>query len=216
MTTQPIIEYKRALSDPLPRAVVAARAGGQHQSPTPREARQPSHTFGWCASCNMPSLDRLCVACKQTPAPTAPTQSDIEMGPLPEVDPEPLPAAWANFRPDMSCYVDAPVTADAIDYPALTWAIQQGKHSVNSQYWRSEYVGKMEPTTQGNIMDWMRDRGGVSRHHWSCRLTTDTYDLSIVCMGSVTTIELIDYCVAPQAPAQRTYIVAEQQCGGVA
>ena len=181
MTNPTTIQYKRALSDPLP---------------AEWHARQARPTYNWCQQCHMPSHGTVCTSCAEPEASTPPAQATIEMGPLP--DPEPLPAAWASFRPDMSCYVDAPTSAAAIDCPALTWAISQGDYSINSQYHRAEYQGRMETDAQEGIIDWMRHRGGESDHHWRCRLTTDTYDLSIVCMGSQTTIELIDYGTTQQ------------------
>ena len=129
-------------------------------------------------------------------------------------EPEPLPAAWANYKPDSSLNTYLPTprceTVHDITHAGLTKAIRQGQHTVNSQYWRSEYVGRMDLSTQQSIMQWMRDRGSVGGQH-TARIATPHMDLHVSIMGRQTTIELIDYCsgsgAAPASSETREAVI---------
>ena len=233
MTTYP--QYKRALTDPMPRRAEAYRLygpGGQHSSPQPREhqgAASPTwhhdaQINDWprtnppivCVHCGWMATSSPCQSCigQQPPPPPPPKEpATIEMGPLPTdlaiddrtcadvtsagqcCDPEPLPVAWAAYSPDMSCYAVDPATMTAgdIDHRGLTWAISQGEITMHGSYWRSLYQGRLVTETQQSILQWMRARGGNGSNLHNCRLSTNTYDLSITCMGERTTIEMIDY-----------------------
>lgn len=172
-----------------------------------KRAHADRPSFRWCQRCHMPSQGNICQSCKTQP----PAKRDAVIS-----DPDPLPAAWAAYSPDMSGNSYLPtdgLTTDAITHPALMWAISQGTYTITREYWRSEYQGRLDPTTQRSIMDYMRERGGTGGLH-NCRIISPTMDLSITCMGERTTIELVDYGTPNTMPADAAAPAVE--IGGVA
>lgn len=144
----------------------------------------------------------------------------------PACAPEPLPAAYANFRPDMSCYVTSPQpeTAGEIDCRPLLNLLQQGTEKRGVGYTLLRYSGNLPPAAQDAIATYMeRIRSNYHEQPGAVMYIYSAGDIYLTAYlphrpEGVTLISLWDYGVpaAPAVPARATVPSYVQQIGGVA
>lgn len=233
-------------STPLPTKGTRKRKITPKRKPTSRV-----HCYH-CGHLALSSPCRDCLAKDPEPTPAPAQPETLDLGPLPDpesgrmcprcykwpdacrcwdsqdIDPEPLPEAWASYSPDMSCYVTTPQpqTAGEIECRTLLELLQLQPPTRDGGAVVYHFGGHLPPAAQDAIASYMeRIHSRLHEQPGAVMYVYSGADIYLTVYlpsrpGGVSLISLWDYGVPapppPPPPACEVLPSYVQQIGGVA